>query len=114
MFKITSIMIACGLLKVAESLKLESSADCCSTGCAVMMTSCDCDCDEEPEPPLEPPCNGPEDCGNLPPELANVELNLDVLLTHIMHEVHPEQELYDPNTPEEHTFITEVIEPVVI
>ena len=74
-----------------------------------MMMNC---CEEEeplPPPPLvqEPPI----------PELANIELNLDVLLTHIMHEVHPDPDdldLPEPNTPEEHTMITEVIEPVVI
>ena len=44
-------------------------------------------------------------------------MNLDVLLTHILHEEHPDPADIDwpePNTPEERTMITEVIEPVVI
>lgn len=62
-------------------------------------------------PPIEvPPVN-------MPPAVGNVELNLDVLLTHIMHEVHPNPpdiELPEPNTPEERELISTVIEPVVI
>ena len=54
---------------------------------------------------------------NMPPAVGNVELNLDVLLTHIMHEVHPDApdlDLPEPNTPEERELISTVIEPVVI
>lgn len=54
---------------------------------------------------------------NLPPELGSVALNLDVLLTHIMHEVHPNPAdiiMPDPDTPEERELIEEVISPIVI
>lgn len=75
------------------------------------MTGCCCEEEKhEPEPPLPPPID-PET------PLGNIELNLDVLLTHILHEVHPDPDDIDwpePNTPEETTMITEVIEPVVI
>ena len=75
------------------------------------MTGCCCEEEKhEPEPPL-PPTIDPET------PLGNIELNLDVLLTHILHEVHPDPDDIDwpePNTPEEETMITEVIEPVVI
>lgn len=83
----------------------------CSGGCALVMTGCCCEEEKhEPEPPLPPPID-PET------PLGNIELNLDVLLTHILHEVHPDPDDIDwpePNTPEETTMITEVIEPVVI
>ena len=76
------------------------------------MTGCCCEDEEppKPEPPL-PPKPDPET------PLGNIELNLDVLLKHILHEVHPDPDDIDwpePNTPEENTMITEVIEPVVI
>ena len=75
-----------------------------------MMTNC---CDEPEEPVATPPSEVEPPI----PELANIEMNLDVILTHIMHEVHPDPDdldLPEPNTPEEQTMITEVIEPVVI
>ena len=78
-----------------------------------MMMMCGCDCDEEkkPEPPVTPEIPGPD----IPDAIGNVELNMDVLLTHIMHEVHPDiPEFPEPNTPEELEMITEVLEPVVI
>ena len=83
----------------------------CSSGCALVMTGCCCD-EEAPKP--EPPVV-PEPDPETP--LGNIEMNLDVLLTHILHEVHPDPddiEWPEPNTPEEHDMITEVIEPVVI
>ena len=84
----------------------------CSGGCALVMTGCCCEEEEEykPEPPA-PIVLDPET------PLGNIEMNLDVLLTHILHEVHPDPDDIDwpePNTPEEDKMITEVIEPVVI
>ena len=114
MFKTTSVMLACGLLKLASAVQLTSGAEAdCGSCCAIpMMMSCGCDCEEEihvPEPPVEPIE------GNIPEAVANIELNLDVLLTHILHEEHPDiPEMPEPNTPEEQELITEVIEPVVI
>ena len=76
-----------------------------------MMMSCGCDCEEEhvPEPPIPVPTP------DLPEAIGNIELNLDVLLTHILHEEHPDiPDFPETNTPQEHELITEVIEPVVI
>lgn len=62
--------------------------------------SCGCDCEEEipvPEPPIPV-------IDDLPEEMGSIALNLDVLLTHILHEVHPNPpdiEMPEPNTPEE-------------
>ena len=115
MFKITSIMLACGLLNLSRAVQLtsESGAEAdCSTCCAVpMMMACGCECEEEhkPDPPIPTPIP------DLPDDLGRVELNMDVLLTHILHEVHPDiPEMPETNTPEEQELITEVIEPVVI
>ena len=81
-------------------------------GCGIMMAVGCCEEEEEyePEPPV-PPKIDPET------PIGNIEMNLDVLLTHILHEVHPDPadiEMPETNTPEEQTMITEVIEPVVI
>ena len=76
-----------------------------------MMVSCGCECEEEPKP--EPPV--PVPIPELPEAIGNIELNLDVLLTHILHEEHPEiPDFPETNTPQERELITEVIEPVVI
>ena len=115
MFKNTSVMLACALLNLARAVQLEAGAEAdCGACCGVpMMMMCGCDCDEpqKPEPPVSPPIPGPE----IPAPIGDIEMNLDVLLTHIMHEVHPEiPEMPETNTPAEHEIITEVIEPVVI
>jgi len=85
-----------------------------ASGCCMAMSSCGCDEEEEL---LAPPPLPPVDNLNLPPELGSVALNLDVLLTHIMHEVHPDPAdiiMPEPDTPEERELIEEVISPIVI
>lgn len=68
-------------------------------GCGIMMAVGCCEEEEEyePEPPV-PPKPDPET------PIGNIEMNLDVLLTHILHEVHPDPadiEMPETNTPEE-------------
>ena len=99
--------MACGLLNLAEAVKL--GAESCSGSKGYVM-SCGCEEEDKPEPPNPTP---PID--NLPEALGDIEMNVDVLLTHILHEVHPDiPDFPDTNTPEEREIITEVIEPVVI
>lgn len=113
MFKIS--LAGSVLLSVAQAIALRSNLALAQTD-----SSCDCDskitvissgcCAEEPKP--DPPVV-------VPPEpdtpIGNIEMNLDVLLTHILHEVHPDiPDFPETNTPEEREMITEVIEPVII
>lgn len=68
-----------------------------------MAPSCCCEEEKKVEPPNPRP-----DPHDLPGGLGAVELNLDVLITHILHEVHPDPPNYimpKPNTPEEREII---------
>ena len=113
MFKIS--LAGSALLSVAQAIALRNNLALAQTD-----SSCDCDskitvissgcCAEEPKP--DPPVVPPPEPDT---PLGDIEMNLDVLLTHILHEVHPDiPEWPETNTPEERTMITEVIEPVVI
>ena len=107
MFKTTSIMMACGLLGLSQAVKLADEGCCDTKGYIVYSEAC-------MEPPRPDPIVIP-DPKLVPEVIADIEMNLDVLLTHILHEEHPEiPDFPEPNTPEEREIITEVIEPVVI
>ena len=98
--------MASGLLYLAQAVKLGNESSCGSKG---YVMSCGCEEEDKPEPPIP---IGPE---YIPEALGDSEMNVDVLLTHILHEVHPEiPDFPETNTPEERELITEVIEPVVI
>ena len=66
----------------SEALSLAqttASGDCCCSYMPCMLT-CATPCNES-RPPPNPA---------LPVPIQNIELNLDVILTHILHEQHPE------------------------
>lgn len=67
---------------------------------------------ETPKPPVEIDIN-------IPPEVQKVEMNMNALLTHILHEQHPDPDPLDPVIPEpgspnERNFIENVVSPMVI
>ena len=83
---------------------------CC---CQVLpcMPTCMMQCEEET--PLPPVVGGKI----VPPAMGEVILNLNVLLSHIMHTIHPEPTptMPIPTTPEgEFTYIETVLTPVII
>ena len=54
-----------------------------------------------------------------PEPIKNVVMNLDVILTHILHEIHPDPEIPEytppePASPDEHEFVQNVLSPIVI
>ena len=86
-----------------------ASNGCC---CSYMpcMPTCQAQCNEEAPVIPELKVSAPE-------PVKNVVLNLDVILTSILHEIHPSAPdiiMPEPGTPDEHSLITNVIEPVVI
>jgi hypothetical protein len=76
------------------------------------------DCADHCPPPETPKPPVPIDI-NLPPDVQKVEMNIDALLTHILHEQHPDPDPLDPvipppGTPSERNFIENVVSPMVI
>jgi len=56
---------------------------------------------------------------NIPHEVQKVEMNMNALLTHILHEQHPDPDPLDPvipppGSPDERNFIENVVSPMVI
>ena len=67
---------------------------------------------ETPKPPVSIDIN-------IPPDVQKVEMNMNALLTHILHEQHPDPDPLDPvipepGTPSERNFIENVVSPMVI
>ena len=79
-------------------------SDCC---CSVMpcMPTCGSPCGGSTQKWTEPTPETPE-------PIRNIELNLDVILTHILHQVNPPE--LPPTPAAEHELIENVITPVVI
>ena len=89
--------------------QISASNGCC---CSYMpcMPTCQAQCNEEA--PVKPVIKE-----EAPEPVKNVVLNLDVILTSILHEIHPSAPdivMPEPGSPDEHTLVTNVIEPIVI
>lgn len=77
------------------------------------MPTCVSPCRDEP--PVPPPILTEK----APEPIKNVVMNLDVILTHILHEIHPDPEIPEytppePASPDEHEFVQNVLSPIVI
>ena len=87
-------------------ISAEAGDDCC---CSFMpcMPTCQKSCEPELPPVIE---------DELPPEIGESILNLDVLVTHIVHGMrNQDEDIPVPSDPEaEHEFIQNVIDPLII
>ena len=86
--------------------------------CCCSMMPCMPTC-VQPCPKEEPSVPKPIIIDSAPEPIKNIVLNLDVILTHIMHEVHPDPEIPEytpppPSSPDEHSFVQNVLTPIVI
>ena len=119
--------LAAGLVAYAQALRLASDMSMHIEDPFIEMpesevghnSCCDLpDCADHCPPPETPKPPVAIDI-NLPPEVQKVEMNLDALLTHILHEQHPDPDPLDPiipppGTPDERNFIENVVTPMVI
>ena len=119
---LTKVIIGGSLFTAAQAIsmgvaptKFAQTGTTAMNGCCCQvlpcMPTCMTQCEPE-QPPMPPAVTGP-----LPPQMGEVILNLDVLLSHIMHTIHPEPmpTVPIPTDPEhEFTYIETVLTPVII
>ena len=113
MFKQT--LAGSAILAVAQAIAFNTKSE---TGLSLAQTSAEADpccCSAMPcMPTCGSPCGGydflhPQPRPETPAPIKNIELNLDVILTHILHEVNPPEIPSDP-----HELIHNVVTPIVI
>ena len=98
---------------LAQTQSTAGHDQCC---CQYMpcMPTCQTQCEKK-----EPPAPEPVLTQLAPTPVRDVVLNLDVILTHILHEVHPTPEspeivMPEPGSPDETEFVNNVLTPIVI
>ena len=113
MFKQT--LAGSAILAVAQAIAFNTKSE---TGLSLAQTSAEADpccCSAMPcMPTCGSPCGGydflhPQPRPETPAPIKNIELNLDVILTHILHELNPPEVPSDP-----HELIENLVSPIVI